>query len=163
MAQEGHVVSLVKLCQWLGQYGPSVRRRLAGQVAPNGAFTTTDLMRNVHKVGALLAKLLYHEKVLSAYYDLRSCGLVTNKERSCGSGGGQFILMIYGLLAPASTVWVTDEEKAAIKERADEVGMYRSGYLRARGLNTQIRSVVDLTAVADLAKVKGDLGRSLDC
>lgn len=56
-------------------------------------------------------------------------------------------------------VWVTDEEKAAITERADEAGMSRSGYLRALGLNTPIRSVVDLTAVADLAKVNGDLGR----
>ncbi|MFJ2333646.1 plasmid mobilization protein [Pseudomonas helleri] len=56
-------------------------------------------------------------------------------------------------------VWVTDEEKAAITERAAEAGMSRSGYLRALGLNTPIRSVVDLTAVADLAKVNGDLGR----
>lgn len=32
-------------------------------------------------------------------------------------------------------------------------------YLRALGLNTPIRSVVDLVAVADLAKVNGDLGR----
>jgi hypothetical protein len=31
--------------------------------------------------------------------------------------------------------------------------------LRAAGLNYPIRSVVDLTAVADLAKVNGDLGR----
>ena len=37
--------------------------------------------------------------------------------------------------------------------------MSRSGYLRALGLNTPIRSVVDLTAVADLAKVNGDLWR----
>ncbi|MEJ0209806.1 plasmid mobilization protein [Pseudomonas aeruginosa] len=56
-------------------------------------------------------------------------------------------------------VWVTDEEKAAITARAEEAGMSRSGYLRALGLNTPIRSVVDLTAVADLAKVNGDLGR----
>ncbi|HBO0987443.1 TPA: CopG family transcriptional regulator [Pseudomonas aeruginosa] len=56
-------------------------------------------------------------------------------------------------------VWVTDEEKAVITERAEEAGMSRSGYLRALGLNTPIRSVVDLTAVADLAKVNGDLGR----
>ncbi|HCB0642566.1 TPA: CopG family transcriptional regulator [Klebsiella variicola subsp. variicola] len=56
-------------------------------------------------------------------------------------------------------VWVTDEEKATITERAEEAGMSRSGYLRALGLNTPIRSVVDLTAVADLAKVNGDLGR----
>ncbi|BBN62141.1 plasmid mobilization protein [Pseudomonas sp. KUIN-1] len=56
-------------------------------------------------------------------------------------------------------VWVTDEEKEAITERANEAGMSRSGYLRALGLNTPIRSVVDLVAVADLAKVNGDLGR----
>lgn len=56
-------------------------------------------------------------------------------------------------------VWVTDEEKAAITERAEEAGMSRSGYLRALGMNTPIRSVVDLTAVADLAKINGDLGR----
>ncbi len=46
-----------------------------------------------------------------------------------------------------------------ISERANEAGMSRSGYLRALGLNSPIRSVVDLTAVADLAKVNGDLGR----
>lgn len=56
-------------------------------------------------------------------------------------------------------VWVTDEEKEAITERANEAGMSRSGYLRALGLNSPIRSVVDLTAVADLARVNGDLGR----
>ncbi|MFS0828521.1 plasmid mobilization protein [Pseudomonas phoenicis] len=56
-------------------------------------------------------------------------------------------------------VWVTDEEKEAITERAEQAGMSRSGYLRALGLNSPIRSVVDLKAVADLAKVNGDLGR----
>ena len=56
-------------------------------------------------------------------------------------------------------VWVTDEEKVAITEKAEEAGMSRLGYLRSLGLNTPIRSVVDLTAVADLAKVNGDLGR----
>ncbi|MBV4493758.1 CopG family transcriptional regulator [Pseudomonas sp. SWRI12] len=56
-------------------------------------------------------------------------------------------------------VWVTDEEKEAITERAIEAGMSRSSYLRALGMNSPIRSVVDLTAVADLAKVNGDLGR----
>lgn len=56
-------------------------------------------------------------------------------------------------------VWVTDEEKAIITERAEEAGMSRSGYLRALGINTPVRSIVDLKAVADLAKVNGDLGR----
>ncbi|MCH5507709.1 plasmid mobilization protein [Pseudomonas syringae] len=56
-------------------------------------------------------------------------------------------------------VWVTDEEKEAITHKAEEAGMSRSGYLRALGMNTPIRSVVNLIAVADLAKVNGDLGR----
>lgn len=56
-------------------------------------------------------------------------------------------------------VWVTDEEKAVITDKAKEAGMSGSGYLRVLGLNTPIRSVVDLVAVADLAKVNGDLGR----
>ena len=56
-------------------------------------------------------------------------------------------------------VWVTDEEKAVITNKAKEAGMSRSGYLRAIGMNTPIRSVVDLIAVGDLAKVSGDLGR----
>lgn len=56
-------------------------------------------------------------------------------------------------------VWVNDEEKAQITARAEQSGLSRSGYLRAVGLNYPIRSVVDLTAVADLAKVNGDLGR----
>lgn len=55
-------------------------------------------------------------------------------------------------------VWATDEEKVIITERAEEAGMSRSGYLRALGLNTPIRSVVDLGAVTDLVKVNGDLG-----
>ncbi|CCG39367.1 helix-turn-helix protein, CopG [Xanthomonas citri pv. mangiferaeindicae LMG 941] len=56
-------------------------------------------------------------------------------------------------------MWVTDEEKEAITERAEQAGMSRSGYLRALGLNSPVRSVVDLQAVADLGKVNGDLGR----
>lgn len=56
-------------------------------------------------------------------------------------------------------VWVTNEEKAKITAQAKEAGMARSAYLRALGLNTPIKSVVDLGAVTDLAKVNGDLGR----
>lgn len=56
-------------------------------------------------------------------------------------------------------VWVTDEEKSAITAKAKEAGMARSAYLRALALNMPIRSVVDLAAVTDLAKVSGDLGR----
>ncbi len=56
-------------------------------------------------------------------------------------------------------VWATEEEKAAITERAKQAGMSRSGYLRALGLNSPVRSIVDLQAVASLGKVNGDLGR----
>ena len=54
---------------------------------------------------------------------------------------------------------MNDEEKALITERAEQAGLSRSGYLRAVGLNYPIRSVLDLMAVVDLAKVNGDLGR----
>lgn len=56
-------------------------------------------------------------------------------------------------------VWVNDEEKATITDRSKEAGMARSAYLRALGLNTPVKSIVDLAAVADLVKVTGDLGR----
>lgn len=42
---------------------------------------------------------------------------------------------------------------------AAQAGLSQSAYLRAVGLNTPIRSVVDLKSVSDLAKVNGDLGR----
>lgn len=54
---------------------------------------------------------------------------------------------------------MTDDEKVAITERAEEAGISRLGYLRVSGLNTPIHSVVDLKAVADLGKISGDLGR----
>lgn len=50
-------------------------------------------------------------------------------------------------------LWVTDEGKAVITDKANNAGMSRPGYLRVLGLNTPIRSVVDLRAVGDLAKV----------
>lgn len=37
--------------------------------------------------------------------------------------------------------------------------MSRSGFLRALGMNSPIRSVVDLQAVAELGRINGDLGR----
>lgn len=60
---------------------------------------------------------------------------------------------------PPIKVWVSVEERAVIQERADQTGHSLSAYLLAVGMNTQIRSVVDLAAVSDLAKVNGDLGR----
>lgn len=60
---------------------------------------------------------------------------------------------------PPIKVWVSEKERTVIKERADQTGLSLSAYLLAVGMNTPIRSVVDLAAVADLAKVNGDLGR----
>ena len=56
-------------------------------------------------------------------------------------------------------VFVTEDERAELVERAAQAGMSQSAFLRAVGLNEPIRSVVALKAVADLAKVNGDLGR----
>lgn len=56
-------------------------------------------------------------------------------------------------------VWVTDEERALIADRAQQSGMSLSAYLRAAGLNHPIKSVYDLRAVRDMSKVNGDLGR----
>jgi len=60
---------------------------------------------------------------------------------------------------PPIKVWVSQKERAVIQECADQTGLSLSAYLLAVGMNTPIRSVVDLAAVADLAKVNGDLGR----
>ncbi len=51
------------------------------------------------------------------------------------------------------------KKKTKITERSETAGMSRSSYLLALGLNTPIRSVVDLKAVAELAKINGDFGR----
>jgi hypothetical protein len=56
-------------------------------------------------------------------------------------------------------VWVTDAERAEIVDRAAQAGMSLSAFLRATGLHHPIRSVYDLTAVASLVHVNGDLGR----
>lgn len=56
-------------------------------------------------------------------------------------------------------VCLTPEEASALAASARQVGMSKSAYLRAVGLNLPVRSIVDLQAVLDLAKVNGDLGR----
>lgn len=56
-------------------------------------------------------------------------------------------------------VWVSDEEKEAIAQKADQAGLSRSAYLRALGLEKEINSRVDLTAIKELVKVNGDFGR----
>ncbi|WP_428847129.1 plasmid mobilization protein [Pseudomonas tremae] len=49
-------------------------------------------------------------------------------------------------------VSVKNEKKAVITDKAEDVGVSRSGYLRGLGMNTPIRSVVDLTAVGTWQK-----------
>lgn len=60
---------------------------------------------------------------------------------------------------PPIKVWVSQDERAEIEEKARQANMSLSAYLSAVGRNSPIRSVVDLQAVAGLAKVNGDLGR----
>ncbi|HDX8934343.1 TPA: conjugal transfer protein TraJ [Klebsiella oxytoca] len=56
-------------------------------------------------------------------------------------------------------VWVNNDEKAELADRAAQSGLSLSAYLPAVGRNSPIRSMVDLLAVADLAKGNGDPGR----
>lgn len=56
-------------------------------------------------------------------------------------------------------VWVTEQEKEMITERANDAGMSRSAYLRALGMNTRVRSKADLGPIEKLAEINGDLGR----
>jgi hypothetical protein len=56
-------------------------------------------------------------------------------------------------------VWVTAGERTEIEARAAGAGLSMSAYLRATGLNHTLKSVYDLAAVEELAKVGGDLGR----
>ena len=56
-------------------------------------------------------------------------------------------------------VFVTDDERARIEERAKAAGLSVSAYLRTAGLGHPIKSVLDYAAVMDLAKVNGDQGR----
>lgn len=56
-------------------------------------------------------------------------------------------------------VWATATERTNIETRAAGAGLSVSAYLRAAGMNHPLRSVYDLAAVEELAKVGADLGR----
>lgn len=56
-------------------------------------------------------------------------------------------------------VWVTEAERAQIIGKAISANLSLSAYLRTAGLNHPIRSILDVQAVTELAKVNGDLGR----
>ncbi len=54
---------------------------------------------------------------------------------------------------------VLPEEEEAIKANAKTAGLSIAAYLRNVGLGYQPRSVLDLNAIDELAKVNADLGR----
>jgi len=56
-------------------------------------------------------------------------------------------------------VWVTQEEKTVIAQKAAAHSMSASAYLRALGLELPVHSTIDHRAVLDLVKINADLGR----
>jgi hypothetical protein len=54
---------------------------------------------------------------------------------------------------------VTEDERADIERLAASANLSLSAYLRAAGLNQRVRSIIDIEAVTELAKVNGDLVR----
>lgn len=55
-------------------------------------------------------------------------------------------------------VFVTEEERAKIEQRAKSANLSLSAYLRAAGLNHPVRSMMDIEAVMAMAKLHGELG-----
>lgn len=76
-----------------------------------------------------------------------------------GPQGRHLVTHIPASLSPDDNTLWQEEEKSAITEKANDAGMSPSGYLRALGLNQPIRSLVNQRAVANFAKVDGDLVR----
>lgn len=56
-------------------------------------------------------------------------------------------------------VWVTEDERLTLADRAASAGLSISAFMRAAGLNHPIR-VTDLESVRELARLHGDLGRA---
>jgi hypothetical protein len=56
-------------------------------------------------------------------------------------------------------VWVTPEEKSAIKTKAGAHSLSASSYLRRLGLALPVESTMDQRAILDLVKINADLGR----
>jgi len=54
---------------------------------------------------------------------------------------------------------VNNDEKAELADRAAQAGLSLSAYMKVAGLNAPIRARSDLSAVTDLVRVNGDLGR----
>ena len=56
-------------------------------------------------------------------------------------------------------VWVTPDEKSAIRTKAGAHSLSTSSYLRRLGLALPVESTIDQRAILDLAKINADLGR----
>lgn len=56
-------------------------------------------------------------------------------------------------------VWLTDDEKRELADRAAEGGLSLSCFMRTAGLNHPIRATVDTEAVGNVVKVAADIGR----
>ncbi|HHV2834603.1 TPA: plasmid mobilization protein [Escherichia coli] len=54
---------------------------------------------------------------------------------------------------------MNNDEKAELADRAAQAGLSLSAYMKVAGLNAPIRARADLSAVTDLVRVNGDLGR----
>jgi hypothetical protein len=56
-------------------------------------------------------------------------------------------------------VWVTPDEKAAIRAKAGAHSLSASSYLRRLGLALPVESTIDQRAILELVKINADLGR----
>lgn len=57
------------------------------------------------------------------------------------------------------SVWMTDEEYALIKAKAEDAGLSLSGYFKAAGFRRKLVPLSDTKAISDILKVSGDIGR----
>jgi hypothetical protein len=56
-------------------------------------------------------------------------------------------------------VWVTPDEKAAIRAKGGAHSLSACSYLRRLGLALRVESTIDQRAILDLVKINADLGR----
>ena len=56
-------------------------------------------------------------------------------------------------------VWVTPDEKSAIRAKGGANSLSASSYLRRLGLALSVESTIDRRAILDLVKINADLGR----
>ena len=56
-------------------------------------------------------------------------------------------------------VFVTDEEREAITRKAAAANLSLSAYLRAAGMNHQVRSMMDIYTIQGLTRIHRELGR----